>query len=613
MTEPNDVDSSEIVKYFGEQINKPELLASVTKISKDFSISVEEVFINWESFDINRNKNGKSVYTVDSLLDLQSFIQQNIEKKSSNSATNSVKSNKKININLNLNNLLPVTPLIKKSKSISNASASKSNLNSSPLQLSSPLNASPSANNSGSVIESLNSANLNISESFKPDLDDDNPVKVFANFDAKKYKFRTMRTKLLETADILDDQIDQFIKIYSSYLNITSFNNPSIVSQNEITTIGRIVPDSPTTQTDQQLNAQSLSLETSRSIGIGSRIQLDLSGLSSYSLFPGQIVALRGKNPNGDSFKVSEIIEPPLLGAPISPLDELSTQTDMKIIITSGPYTTSHNLDFQILGNLVDKINNQIHPHTVIMFGPFVDITHPLVQSGELADLPAKVNTLDEVFIKVVSPILKRINNKVNVILIPSLKDSVSKHASYPQDSFDRKYLNLGKNFKCFPNPSIFQLNEALIGVSNNDIFKDLKDVVAGDASQVNRFDRIANYIIQQRKFYPLFPGSIRSRKRKSSSLEAVVSSELNIPYSGLTEFGSVIPDILILPSDLKFFAKVIKNVLIINPSNFMKPGGLGTFVQLSINKAVPEDLTQVDGMYLHDVWKRSRVDIIKS
>jgi hypothetical protein len=56
-------------------------------------------------------------------------------------------------------------------------------------------------------------------------------------------------------------------------------------------------------------------------------------------------------------------------------------------------------------------------------------------------------------------------------------------------------------------------------------------------------YDRLPNYILQQRHFYPLFPARSEAR--------------VAIQESGLAEFVGGTPDMLILPSELGFFAKV--------------------------------------------------------
>ena len=57
-------------------------------------------------------------------------------------------------------------------------------------------------------------------------------------------------------------------------------------------------------------------------------------------------------------------------------------------------------------------------------------------------------------------------------------------------------------------------------------------------------YDRLPNYILQQRHFYPLFPARSEAR--------------VAIQESGLAEFVGGTPDMLILPSELGYFAKVV-------------------------------------------------------
>lgn len=58
-------------------------------------------------------------------------------------------------------------------------------------------------------------------------------------------------------------------------------------------------------------------------------------------------------------------------------------------------------------------------------------------------------------------------------------------------------------------------------------------------------YDRLPSYILQQRHFYPLFPARMEAR--------------VAIQESGLGEFVGGTPDILILPSELQYFAKVVQ------------------------------------------------------
>ena len=61
--------------------------------------------------------------------------------------------------------------------------------------------------------------------------------------------------------------------------------------------------------------------------------------------------------------------------------------------------------------------------------------------------------------------------------------------------------------------------------------------------TSVGLYDRLVNYILQQRHFYPLFPARSDAR--------------VAVQESGLGEFVGGTPDIVILPSELQYFAKV--------------------------------------------------------
>lgn len=618
----------EVISKFGSSIDKPELLQAVEQISKVFSMPVEDVYINWESYVVTKHDGEKLEYTTETLGSLQGYIQERLERKREHNAPSTTKTRKILHFN---NSSSPFgTPLLKKKKLDSRTLVSPSDKTThthvgiTPSKVTdtvSPSSVTPTkSTGSYQIIESLNK---DIPDVYFDDLT--NPVKIAANFEPKKYAFRTMRQKLLETADVLDDQIDSYAQLIQAHYNFqdSDFTNPSFISQNEIISVGRIVPDNPQYKDTDALNEHSLALESSRLGGIGKRIPLDLTELSNFAFFPGQIVCLKGKNPSGEVFKISEVVEPPYLGSPITPADELKQYEDVKLMVVGGPYTAITDMNYKPLEDLVGKINSEYKPHVVILLGPFVDITHPCISKGLDIDVEVdgkriKPKTLDEVFKLIVNPILKKINPLIQVIMVPSLKDATINHAAYPQNSFDRKQLQLGKNFKCFTNPSMFQVNEVNIGVSNNDIFKDLKDVTKGDYALENRFERISNHVIQQRRFYPLFPGVSKIKKSKINGEdfeEVQPGSNLDVPYIGLADFNDIIPDILIMPSDLRFFAKIVKNVLVINPGSLVKFSS-GSIVTITIKKPSLDELTKVDGeenMYLHDIWKRARVDIIKS
>ncbi|SGZ48832.1 CIC11C00000003361 [Sungouiella intermedia] len=626
-----------LIKKFGP--SEDEVFARLVTVQNLFNFSNEDIYIQWEAFVVT-HENGDADLSLVNIEKFQQYL-QDLLANNHQKRTPAVKkvrdlSNKRpIDFSSSPGVALPSTPSLKRKKPIltsePDSSPSKKDVASSPIK----------AQSSNTVLETLN-----------PDVEVDNiadNVQLTANFDPEKFKFRTMAMKLLESADVLDDQIDMFSQqLLTEYKDKDiQLGNPCMSSQFDIVCCGRIVPDSPfyDSMIVQNLNDKSLFLETSRLGGIGQRIPLDLSNLEEYSFFPGQVVGLRGRNPTGRAFVAHDVIALPQLGTPVSSGSELSefSKEGSKILIAAGPFTNQHTLDYSRLEKLVDHVNTEVKPQAVLLFGPFLDITNKAVESGNV-ELPhtaanQQPKNLDELFRAVVTPVLK-------IVLLPSLKDSASKHASYPQSSLDRKRLGLPKNFKCFPNPSNFSINEIMVGASNADVFKDLKDIyksgVSPDKSKLfsNRFERIANHVFEQRRFYPVFPGSVKrvvlpkeEGEKVTNLLDGMMGEELaetevggsslEVPYIGVTELNHSLPDVLIVPSELKYFAKVIKGVVVINPGQFIRPNKDplredGSYVVMTTRGPDANDESNIEpvegsDLFYHNVFKRSRIDIMKT
>ena len=698
----------DVITHFGPEADKPEIVTALENLKKLHALTVEDLYIKWEQFSNQRHQIHTDL-TSKNIDEFKKFLQLQMEKRANlNSSTSKITaSTKKPVIKKNLNSSplfglhIPKTPTLKKrklhgpfslsdSKKTYNASSEtepngkengslkleftpgllgdggdiKDSLSQvknpdvkspNPSTFQTPTTNTPTALKqnctAGKILDSLNPENIEVS-SGNSNVDivlgeelSTNEVKVEPFYDAKKYKFRTMRQNLQEASDVLDDQIDSFTKIIQNHYKLSpnDFADPTIQSQSEIYTVGRIVPDSPTY--DKFLNPESLSLETSRMGGVGRRVRLDLSQVNELSFFLGQIVAFKGKNANGDYFTVNSTLALPYPNLPVSTSEELQQcqanleGSSLKVIVTCGPYFSDDNFSLELLQDFISRINNKAKPHVLIMFGPFIDITHPLIASGKIPVFPqfkTQPKTLDELFLKLFTPILKTISPHIQIILIPSTRDAISNHAAYPQASLNRKALQLPKkNFKCMTNPSSFQINEIYFGCSNVDTFKDLKEVIkGGSTSSRYRLDRVSEHILQQRRYYPIFPGSIRTRikpKNEFSNEEAsntknnagkayehISGTDLDVSYLGLTEFvGGFSPDIMIIPSELQYFARVVQNVIVINPGRFMRAtGNRGSYAQITVTCPDLEDgnLTLVEGeepVYLHNVWKRARVDLI--
>lgn len=659
----------EIIAQFGPEADDPETASTLENLMSIHALTVEDLYIKWEQFSYQKHESQTGLSAI-SLGQFKDFLQLQVEKAAQvSSATLDASSASKksrplkplhsspslFGFNVGKNSSLkkrklnavsshndgdassklefsegPETSQTDKENASTHDSVHDTKSKSlAPLDIKRPLD-TKSDTQSGKILTSLNPESMEVAPGLEKDSED--KIKIMPFYDPLKYKFRTMRQNLSDAADVLDMQIEMITtRVQDHYkLSASEFGDPSIQAQCEIHAVGRIVPDS---SSDEYYNMESLALETSRMAGIGRRVRLDLTAVNEISLFSGQIVAMKGKNADGGSFKVSEFLPLPYPESPVSTSDEIQTHQKalegkpLKVTVISGPFTSDDTLDFRYLSDFVERLNSEIKPHVLIIFGPLIDVTHPMIAAGTIPHFPhlkVQPQTLDDLFVKVLVPILKNIRSNIQVILVPSTKDALSKHAAYPQDSLDRKALQLPKNFKCFTNPATFQLNEVFFACSCVDTFKDMKEMTkGGNISMRDRFDRVSEHILQQRRFYPVFPGGIKKRllpKPETSNkkvYEHISGVDLDVPYLGLTEFvGNFAPDVIIIPSELHHFARVGQNVLMINPGRFVKPwGDRGTYAEISISSPDLElgKLTKIEGpepVYLHNVWKRARVDI---
>jgi DNA polymerase alpha subunit B len=397
-------------------------------------------------------------------------------------------------------------------------------------------------------------------------------MKLVSGTDFKKFAYRPMAMHLSEASEVLDERIDNFLALVQQAHNLedSAFGNAAAQSTSEIVAVGRIACDT----SEGKLNAASLVLEMSRRMGAGLRVPLKVDTLSSYQFFPGQVVALRGTNASGLYFTVNEVLSLPKLPMPCSmpsnieainerlEVSEDSNSLPLNIMVASGPFTAEDNLDFEPFQALCDKAEESM-VDAIILNGPFLDIEHPMIASGDF-DLP-EVRGLDQeatlaaLFRLWISAPLERLCSAVpsiTIVVIPSVRDAISKHVSWPQDRLPKKELSLPKQVVMLPNPSFISLNEVVFAVSSQDILYELSREQLSHGPGADMLTRLPGYLIDQRHFFPLFPPMSRE-KLSSNGVVKATGACLDIGYLKLAEWMQVKPDVLILPSMLTPSVKV--------------------------------------------------------
>ncbi|KAI8622978.1 DNA polymerase alpha/epsilon subunit B [Xylariaceae sp. FL1651] len=464
-------------------------------------------------------------------------------------------------------------------------------------------------------------------------------IKLTAASDQKKLAYKTLSMKSSEASEILDERIEEFKIIVRDYYKIDDdeFGSAASQSTTEIVAVGRIASDS----SEGKLNVASLVLETSRRTGNGRRILLKLEKLNGrYQFFPGQIVAFRGINSSGHEFVVREVLEIPLLHSAASTPAAIEGHRDrlrggpdamesddnpapLNVIFGSGPYSADDNLDFEPLHALCSQAADT-YADVLVLTGPFIDVDHPLIATGDF-DLPEEAVaepdtvTMSTVFKYMISPALNRLvasNPTITILLIPSVRDVIDKHVSWPQEPFPKKDLGLPKMTRIVGNPMTLSINEMVLGISSQDILWDIhhQELVGSKPVTSDLMSRISRYLIEQRHYFPVFPPVDRSKLPKAGTAEGTpLGVGLDTSYLKLGEMVNVRPDVLVVPSALPPFARVVESVLVINPGYLSKRRGAGTYARMTL---YPPEL--IDGevssgaMVGHRVFERARVEITR-
>jgi DNA polymerase alpha-primase complex, polymerase-associated subunit B len=218
---------------------------------------------------------------------------------------------------------------------------------------------------------------------------------------------------------------------------LATFENVGVPRQSLQTNIGRICNDAH----DGKLNATTLLLEGARHGSNGARIELDVKDVSTYCLFQGQIVAVTGYNYNGRKMVAKEIKEgldckgqeekQDMVKSP----KEVFGKQGVKVFAVAGPYTTSSDLEYQPLDDLLGFVAEE-KPDVVLMMGPFVDMRHEIVKNGEDLVLEYQDGTkahvcYEQFFAAKIAAELENMyaedpDLKTQFVLVPSMDDAVS-------------------------------------------------------------------------------------------------------------------------------------------------------------------------------------------
>ncbi|KAJ1723781.1 DNA-directed DNA polymerase alpha subunit pol12 [Coemansia erecta] len=389
-------------------------------------------------------------------------------------------------------------------------------------------------------------------------------------------RMRYMFEKTAVRTETLNRRIERLAVATKAAHGVEALANPTYPHQDAVTAVGRVVnaavDDGAAVAGAAPLSADALFLETSRRLGNGRRIALDVRAAASYALFPGQVVAVEGSNPKGAEFAAARFLELPRL--PHASAAERCSDPDagrpFSAVVAAGPYTLADSLDYEPLADLVAHAV-EAAPSVVFLLGPFVAESHPLVRDGLLDMLP------EDVFAARVSPLLERLcaglPPAAAVYLVPAPDDLCCPYACYPQPAFSRDLLArlaVPSAVQSLPNPAHVSVNGVAVALANIDVlFHLVKQEVSRLPALTDRLPRLAWHLVEQRHLYPLSPPP-----PDAPAILAEHDASLRL---------HAMPDILVVPSQLRHFARVHENVVLLNPGcSSMRVAG-GTFAKIHV------------------------------
>ncbi|XP_060805142.1 DNA polymerase alpha subunit B isoform X2 [Amyelois transitella] len=374
------------------------------------------------------------------------------------------------------------------------------------------------------------------------------------NADGEVYARAMFGFELLhEKASVYDNHIQLLSQYIMEKAGITNTESTRHKTQTDVWVAGQIQCDA-----DARLNPKSVVLQGTWEESLSQSVPVDLDELKQYSLFPGQVVLMRGINPRGDKFIAREVL---CDGSTPPPDPQLwdTLEGKLSMVIAAGPYTTSDNLLYEPLKDLVLYIAEH-KPHVVILTGPFLDSEHSKVKDNSIAE------TYKSFFEKLVDSLaeLQSSTPNTHIFIVSSLKDAF--HVNIfptPPYSTRRKHPNI----HFVPDPCNLKINGVIVAVTSTDVLMHISQEEISLGTTGDKQSRLAAHILWQRGHYPLLGAAL-----SADAMLWSVHAQLNVT-----------PHVLVLPSNFRYFIKEVEGCVIMNPEHLTKGLTGGTFARLLI------------------------------
>ncbi|XP_049877465.1 DNA polymerase alpha subunit B [Pectinophora gossypiella] len=379
---------------------------------------------------------------------------------------------------------------------------------------------------------------------------------------------------LQEKASTFDSHIRYISQCIMKKAGIKETSSVRHKTQTEVAVAGRVECDA-----DARLNPKCVVLQGTWEDSLSQVVPVDLDNLKQYSLFPGQVVVVRGVNPRGDRLVAHEVLSDAARPTPDHTADMMNTlKGTISMVVATGPYTTSDSLAYEPLKDLVTYIATY-KPHVVILTGPFLDSDHAKVKDNSMAEtykafFEKLMDSLGE--LSVSSPFTK-------IYIVSSIKDVFHVNI-YPTPAYTSRKKHANIHF--LPDPSTININGVVVSVTSTDVLMHISQEEISLGTGGDKLSRLAAQLLRQQSMYPLWPPPA------ALPLDAQLwAQHAQLPCS---------PHLLLLPSNFRYFVKEVDGCVVVNPEHLTKGTGGGTFARLLIanddqnNKTIAAQIVRI-------------------
>lgn len=241
------------------------------------------------------------------------------------------------------------------------------------------------------------------------------------------------------------------------------------------------------------------------------------------------------------------------------------------MMLAAGPFTMEPTSDRLDMGSFERLLNfcYERRPKVLALMGPFLDGESEALMSGKVTAMGPPEHVMQREFMGRLRMLTSRLP-ALRVLLVPSPRDLLA-DPRFPQPAYPGHIVPpaLEGSVLLLPNPAMISVEGTRISLCSADVLLPLGMVEYHRASEGDRLHHLCTYLHQQASVYPLQPAPV--------GINLEVGTLEQLEWS-----GESYPDIHVVTSQLRCFARQLDPTLYVNPGQFCRKQAVGTAALLS-------------------------------